>query len=268
MLRLGSVMAMLLVLVGAAQSQAPEKRWLGAKGKRVQAEIFRSPDAGATPILVVILHGDLGASYHYGFAAKAAAEIHGIVAAALVRPGYKDDDGDQSDGRRGDATGDNYTSDVLHQLDVAIRQLKNELRPSITVLAGHSGGAAISADLMARDNDLAGAALLVSCPCDVPAWRQHMKTLYPYPQWDQPVPSVSPMDVVDGISPKARMSLVVGQNDTTAPPEFTQSYAERLRKHGIIPDVTVLPGLEHDILLDNVVLQKLSKLVGEVEANH
>ena len=130
---------------------------------------------------------------------------------------------------------------------------------------GHSGGAAISADLLAWDKGLAKAALLLSCPCDVPAWRKHMKTLHPFPQWDDPVTSVSPMDVVDKINPKARISLIVGEKDTTAPPEFTQEYASALRKHGIEPKVTVLPGRDHNLVVfDSEVMKELSKLVGEL----
>ena len=255
-----------LLVAGVVQtSRGSEKQWLGGAGQRVKAEIFRSADAGAHPVLVVVLHGDLDAAYHYVFAANAAKQIHGIVAAALVRPGYKDDAGDTSDGRKGGAFGDNYTPGVLNQLDAAIHQLISELHPSAVVLVGHSGGAAISADLLAWDNSLAKAALLLSCPCDVPAWRKHMNTLRPNLLWNEPVTSVSPMDVVDKISPKTRISLIVGENDTTAPPEFTQEYASALRKHGIEPKVTVLPGRDHTLVVwDRDVMQELSTLVGEV----
>ena len=243
--------AAIVFLLGAAVAQtgSAEKEWLGSTGQRVRAAIFRGAQARAHPVLVVVLHGDLDAAYHYVLAANAAKQIQGIVAAALVRPGYADDAGDTSDGKKGDATGDNYTPKVLNQLDAAIHQLIAELHPSAVVLMGHSGGAAISADLLAWDKGLAKAALLLSCPCDVPAWRKHMKTLHPFPQWDDPVTSVSPMDVVDKINPKARISLIVGEKDTTAPPEFTQEYASALRKHGIEPKVTVLPGRDHNLVV-------------------
>src|SRR5215472_17242748 len=99
--------AVTVFLVAAvAQTSSGEKEWLGSTGQRVRAAIFRSADARAYAVLVVVLHGDLDAAYHYVVAANAAKQIPGIVAAALVRPGYTDDAGDTSDGRRGNATGD------------------------------------------------------------------------------------------------------------------------------------------------------------------
>ena len=91
-----------------------------------------------------------------------------------------------------------------------------------------------------------------------------MKTLHPSPTWDEPVTSVSPMDVVDKISPKTRVWLAVGDEDDTTPPELTERYAAALRKHGIEPNVNVLPGRNHVIIFDDAVIQQLSKLVGEL----
>jgi predicted esterase len=197
-------------------------------------------------------------------ASKAASQIRGVIAAALVRPGYTDDEGDTSDGVMGKTNGDNYTPEVLKQLDAAVGQLKSQFHPSAVILVGHSGGAAITADLIARDNGLATAALLLSCPCDVPAWRKHMNTLRPNPTWDEPVTSISPMSVVDKISPKTQVWMMVGDKDEVAPPEFTERYAYALRKHGIEPQVTVLPGRGHNIIFDGAAIQQLSALVAQV----
>ncbi len=236
-MRSRGIVTVFLLVAAVAQTSRAEKEWLGSTGQRVKANIFRSADANvnAHPVLVVILHGDLDAAYHYVWAGNAAKQVHGIVAAALVRPGYTDDVGDTSDGRKGNTTGDNYTPEVLNQLDAAIHQLIAELHPSAVVLMGHSGGAAISADLLAWDKGLAKAALLLSCPCDLPPWRKHMKTLHPSPLWDEPITSVSPIDVVDKISPKVRITLIVGEKDATAPPEFTQEYASALESMALSP---------------------------------
>jgi pimeloyl-ACP methyl ester carboxylesterase len=261
-MRLRVLMALLIIATPAAQAPRAEKEWLGAAGRRTRATLFRSTDAGGSPILVVILHGDLGLAN--ALAINAESQIQGIVAAALVRPGYTDDDGDTSDGVRGNATGDNYTPEVLNQMRAAIRQLKSQLHPAAVVLVGHSGGAAISADLMARDNGLARAALLLSCPCDVPTWRKHMNTLRPNPLWGKPVTSISPMGVVSEISPKAQIWMMVGDKDDIAPPEFTERYAAALRKHGIESRVTILPGRSHNIIFDSAVIQQLSALVAQL----
>ncbi|MDE3170536.1 MAG: prolyl oligopeptidase family serine peptidase [Acidobacteriota bacterium] len=200
----------------------------------------------------------------YVLATNAANQIHGIIAAALVRPGYTDLAGDTSDGVKGGGFGDNYTPEVLNQMDAAVRQLKRQLHPSAVVLVGHSGGAAISADLIARDNGLAKAALLLSCPCDVPVWRKHMNTLHPNPLWDKPVTSISPVDAVSEISSQTKIWLIVGDKDDTAPPDFTERYAAALRKRGIKPRVTILPGEGHIILYDSAVIQQLSALVAQL----
>lgn len=263
-MRLPVLIALLIIATPAAQAPKVEKEWLGAVGQRTRAALFRSTDAGQSPILIVILHGDLDTGGASPLARNAASQIHGVIAAALVRPGYTDGDGDTSDGVMGNTSGDNYTPEVLNQLDTAVRQLKSQLHPSAVILVGHSGGAAITADLIARDNGLARAALLLSCPCDVPTWRKHMKTLRPNPTWDEPVTSISPMSVVNNISPKTQIWMMVGGKDDVAPPEFTQSYAAALTKHGIEPHVTVLPGRGHNIIFDSAVIQQLSALLSQL----
>jgi pimeloyl-ACP methyl ester carboxylesterase len=42
--------------------------------------------------------------------------------------------------------------------------MRNAYHPRTTLIVGHSGGSAIAADLIALRPELAGAALLVSCP--------------------------------------------------------------------------------------------------------
>jgi predicted esterase len=260
----GKYISVLLMMVVMAQGQTGQTEWIGGASERVKAEIFRSADAGAAPVLVVVLHGDapfVKPSYQYVFAANAVKNLHGVVVAALLRPGYTDKEGDTSDGDRGNTTADNYTPEVLDRLDVAIQRLKEELHPSAVVLVGHSGGAAISADLIARDQGLANAVLLVSCSCDVPAFREHMKTVAPSPLWDAPVRSISPLDVVGGISKTMRIGMVVGEKDNVAPPALTERYCAALKVRDIKVDVTVLSGKGHEILLDAAIIQKLSILI-------
>lgn len=58
--------------------------------------------------------------------------------------------------------------------------------------------------------------------------------------------------------------MMVGDKDDVAPPEFTERYAAALRKHGIEPRVTVLPGRGHNIIFDSAVTQQLSALVAQL----
>jgi predicted esterase len=196
----------------------------------------------------------------------AAAAIPDAVAAAVLRPGYGDGT-DRSDGMRGETTGDNYTPEVIDAVATAIGQLTARYHPRRTILVGHSGGAAIAADLLGSKGAVADAALLVSCPCDLAAWRKHMQSVKGGAIWDRRVRSLSPIAVVDGIPASVRMSLLVGSDDPVTPPALTQAYAEALRIHGAKIDLTVAPGLTHNILLEPGTIARLKDLVGAVDGD-
>jgi len=259
----------------AAQTAGPfagEPKWLTGGGLQLKAEIYKSPKVGDHPVLIVVLHGDLldgseSPSYHYLFASRSAAKMDNVVIAAFLRPGYTDGDGDRSGGERGMATGDNYTAEVVDATAQAIGELKTLFHPVMTVLVGHSGGAAISADLLGGQPLAGDAALLVSCPCDVPEWRKEMlrtqlSNIGPLSLlFLLPVKSLSPMDSVNSVRPSVRVRMVVGSRDSVAPPKFTERYADALRKHGVDVSVTIAPGLEHNILLQPVVFEQLKDIV-------
>lgn len=169
--------------------------------------------------------------------------------------------GDRSDGIRGTATGDNYTPEVLQSLSVSIAQLKSEINPAKVIIVGHSGGAVLAADLFELHPDIASATLLVSCPCDVAEWREHMKMVSPTPLWDLPVRSVSPMDHIGSTNPRARISMIVGKDDPIAPEKLTVQFAHAVRRHGGIVRVITVPGAGHEMLLNEIVLTELARLL-------
>ena len=77
--------------------------------------------------------------------------------------------------------------------------------------------------------------------------------------WLGPVDAVSPITVVEHVSPSVRVRMVVGADDKTAPEELTVEYAEALQARGVDVAVTVAPGLGHKILLRPIVLAELQK---------
>jgi pimeloyl-ACP methyl ester carboxylesterase len=247
--------------------------WIKANGLRLKTSIYRSAKLSEHPVLVVVLHGDLlgvfsipKSTYHYVFAREAAAKMDNLVVAAMLRPGYRDSTGQQSEGDHGEATGDNYTPDVIDAIEQAMEQLKKKFHPAHTVLAGHSGGAAITGDVLGRWPRAADAGLMISCPCDLAAWRHHMQQVQNgNPIWSAPVKSLSPLDLADKIPPSVRVRLVVGGNDPLAPPAMSERFADRLRNRGGDVSVTVLPGLEHEILLEPATLSALTTLVHGLE---
>lgn len=264
------LVAVMLAAPALAQSPSPpagETIWVNVP-QRLKTRVYESPGRGADPVLVVVLHGDAPRrppTYQYRFAASVAAALPNVVAAAVLRPGYSDGE-ERSDGVRGETTGDNYTPEVIDAVVTAIAALKERYHPRAVVLVGHSGGAAIAADLLGSRKGGADAALLVSCPCDLDAWRDHMHTVQGGAIWQRPVRSLSPIREVDGVPPSTRITMLVGSQDDVAPPPLTQAYAEALRKHGVTVGADVVEGLPHDILLEPVVIDRLRELVDAVRA--
>ena len=85
--------------------------------------------SAAKSVLVIVLHGDLlqpDNSYHYGFAQTVAAQNSGVVTVGLLRPGYSDERGNRSDGEILNATGDNYSAEVVNAVASGTQQLKEQ----------------------------------------------------------------------------------------------------------------------------------------------
>lgn len=260
-----------------SDSRPDETIWSEAGGLRLKIEVYKSAKLSAHPTLILVLHGDLlearvPPTYHYEFARRMARSTDGVILAALLRPGYTDGAGDQSGGSRGLATGDNYTPQVVNVIGQSVQQLQAKFQPSATLLAGHSGGAVIAADLLGVFPSLAQAAFLVGCPCDVPAWRKYMaktqlKRIGPFSAlFLLPAKIVSPLDLAAQVPRSAKVRLIVGSRDATAPPRFSQEYASALRGNGVDVAVAILPGLEHNILLQPVVEQQLQQLLRSIQS--
>jgi acetyl esterase/lipase len=60
--------------------------------------------------------------------------------------------------------------------------------------------------------------------------------------------------------------MLVGSDDQTTPPSLTDTYAAALRDLGIPVDVTVAPGLQHNILLAPVAMERLKQIVSTTSA--
>jgi len=252
-----------------------ETLWINANGLRIKTKIYQSAKLSSHPTLIVVLHGDLlgvraipTTTYHYVFAQEIATKMDDLVIAALLRPGYRDNTGERSEGNQGLTTGDNYTPEVVDAVAKVIDQLKAKFHPARTVLVGHSGGAAITGNLLGRWPSEADAALMVSCPCDLVAWRKHMMQMQNNnPIWSAPIKSLSPIDLAGKVLPSVRVQLLVGAKDPVAPAEMSQHYAEVLRDHGADVTVTIALGLEHDILREPVTFGVLRTLVETLKNN-
>ena len=249
-----------------------ETKWITANGLRIKTKVYKSGLLDDPVTLVVALHGDAPngpPSIHDVFAQSVAEQVDSTVAVGVLRPGYFDGAGDQSEGERGRATGDNYTAVVVDAIVQLVGELKQMYTPTRVVFVGHSGGAAIIGNILGRWPSAADAALLVACPCNVPVWRRHMMKSYLWPYgplaliFSLPTDSLSPLDLAGRVSTDVSVRMLVGDQDTVAPVRFSEEYAEAIRRRGANVQLRVVPGLEHDMFLEPVVLAELSRLVRE-----
>jgi pimeloyl-ACP methyl ester carboxylesterase len=259
-------------------------RWLDVAQGRLKAQVFARDDVSNHPLLVLVLHGDLPdprPDYQYlvaktmtvGWpeAPQRSASLRAalgadwndadVVAAGLLRPGYRDPSGDRSSGDMGHATGDNYTPDVIDAVASATRQLAAAYQARAVVLVGHSGGAAIVADVLGRHPDLVDAALLVGCGCDPEAFRARKRAQSWLPIWSGPNPSLLPLSLVTTVRPGTIVRMLVGADDDVAIPQDSRRYAQALQLHGVDVQLTIEPGLGHNILVTPAAFRELGLLV-------
>jgi pimeloyl-ACP methyl ester carboxylesterase len=260
-------------------------RWMDVPQGQLKTKIYGIGSHSENPVLVFVLHGDGGKgpppSYQYALA-QAIAEgfdkpelseglrqsmgpplrFDDVVAAGILRPGYTDPDGDQSDGRMGTRTGDNHTREVTEAVVAVVNTLKKELNARAVILMGHSGGATISANILALYPDTADAALLVGCGCDMAAARARYYDRTGNPAWSTPIVSLDPMTSAHEVPVGKKVRLVVGENDDITSPEDIRRYADVLAANGVDVEMVVAPGQGHNlILVDPLVFSYLDELV-------
>lgn len=224
---------------------------------------YKSADLTDTPILVVALHGDApfnNPGYQYRFAESVASRTSNVISVGMLRPGYTDPLGRSSGGIKGDAIGDNYDETRVRQMARAIQALKKMYAPSKVILAGHSGGAAITANMAGLYPLLIDHAFLVSCPCDVNAWRENMVALTGKSIFDGHIDALSPIDLVGRVNRKTAMSLLVGKNDRVAPPVLSETYKTAAEKSGVNVTLAIVEG-RHDIFLSPDILNAVMDII-------
>lgn len=252
-----------------AQEPAAEIAWVQGGPFKLKVAIYKSIHLSTHPMLVVVLHGDAPFNkpdYQDTFARALAAADSDLVVAALLRPGYTDPAGHTSEGDRGLTTGDNYNARNTDAIAAAISGLRDRTQARRLVVVGHSGGAAITANILGRFPALIDAALLVSCPCDVTRWREVMFQKTGFDGFRGPVATLSPIDLVARISDKAVIQMIVGDKDDVTPPAISDGY--KIAAVGAGKDVTLtrLEGRGHEILLAPVVLQAAAAMVASLAA--
>ena len=144
----------------------------------------------------------------------------GRVVVALTRPGYTDERGRTSEGYTYGRQ-DNYTRDNIAGVGGAIAALRAHYKPRRVIYLGHSGGAAIGGVLIARR--LIDAAVLVSCPCDIPRWLRERGQK----AWRS---SLSPSVYAARVARDVRVAVIAGSADTNTLPAQAEDYARSLMR--------------------------------------
>jgi predicted alpha/beta hydrolase family esterase len=236
----------------------------GAPGHRVVGRVYVTGAPAASAPLIVVLHGDapfINPRYQYAVAADLANAVPGTRVVALMRPGYADAYGARSDGDRGFALGENYTLDVANDIADAIQSLKQQWGAPSVILVGHSGGAAVAANIAALTPGLVRHVVLVACPCDVPAFRRHMARWQWNLMWLWPVHSLSPMQTLDRLEKRTQVTAISGAKDPVTLPEYAHNYIAKAKSRGISASLIILANKGHEILDDPAVIKEVSQAV-------
>ncbi len=209
-----------------------------------QCLVTREFGASEPESLLIWLHGDISsggpANYHFPLAQKAAEDFadRKVRSVALVRPGYPDGEGRSSSaaflhgGRR-----DHYTRVNMEELIGTIQKLQGRYKPRNTFLIGHSGGAAMAANLLGMSPGLVSGAVLVACPCDLKAWRVGRSP------WAS---SERPIQWDETIAPTTRVLALTGESDDNTSPALARSYVEALQRVGASASYEEIPGATHN----------------------
>jgi pimeloyl-ACP methyl ester carboxylesterase len=222
---------LVLLSVGPAAARCPPRstivEYVFGGGLCMAATTFGTDTAGAHPTLIVVVHGDISdggaATYHAEFARTLARP--GVVAVALIRPGYAGGDRRSSQGSNYGRI-DSYSAATVAAIGGAIESLRSYYRPRRVIYVGHSGGAAIGGVLIGKRPRLIDAAVLVSCPCDIARWLVERRK----PQWTR---SLSPAHHLHRVAPTTQVVAITGTADDNTTPQLARDYAARLAARGV-----------------------------------
>jgi fermentation-respiration switch protein FrsA (DUF1100 family) len=191
--------------------------------------------------LVVVVHGDVSkggpATYHYDLARHIAKQTKNVSVFALVRPGYTGEKGQKSPGSN-NGRKDHYTKQNNAMVAQTIQNAAKSVGASKVIAIGHSGGAAQLGAIAGIYPGLLDSVILVSCPCNIPAWRAKRGRS----AWTN---SISPHDHIGSIARGTRIFAVVGDKDTNTYPEFSKAFVDAAKARGLPAAFVPVKGASH-----------------------
>jgi pimeloyl-ACP methyl ester carboxylesterase len=209
--------------------------------------------------MIIWLHGNITsggpANSHFRIAEKEAADFadENVLVVALVRPGYPDGTSESSSGND-HGRADNWPMATIADIGKAIESLRLKYKPRTVIIAGHSGGAAITAVLLGMKPQLADAAILIACPCDLVTWRAGRRGM--------PWVSENPLQWADRVSPTVKVIALTGIWDDTTASGLSKAYVESLKARGIDAIFQLVPDTGHvDILKSPAVSEAILRFL-------
>ncbi len=220
-------------------------------------------------VLAVFMHGDnsgrielranRGPAYNLSEKLK-------ITTVNLQRPGYLSELG-RSDGYNRNQD-DDYTPGNVEIIASALAHLRQAHPGKKILLAGHSGGSAMTALLAARFPSSADAYMVVACPCDEGPWRQWRQvSVGRSGYWPN---SLSPMAEAAKVPVATRIALLVGSKDDNTLPKFSEAYVARLQAQGVKARMVYAADATHQTVVQSteffaLALELATELIALVE---
>ena len=236
------------VLAKANWFKTGETVWIEAPDGKVKTRVYQSAKLSPHPVLIVLVHGDIpnpGQGF-YELSEALARISDNVVAAGLLRPGYSDAQDDTSAGKMGVAIGDNYTPQVVDDVDAAVRQLKARYHAGKVVVLGHSGGGTITANLIGRHPEDVDAAVILSCGCDPNEFMTRWVREHAQFKMIRPNPSLLPLDLAPKVPARMHVRMLIGDKDDVTGLPASQAYFHALQARGVDAKLTVVPGVGHN----------------------
>jgi pimeloyl-ACP methyl ester carboxylesterase len=253
------VLMLLLAATGASAAPCAQEDFETRVSGASECLIMQRYGATEPATMIVWLHGNVStggpANSHFKIAAKAAADLaaENVLTVALVRPGYPDGTGAYSSGSD-NGRADNWQKATIAEIGTAIERLRARYKPRLVVVVGHSGGAAIAAVLMGMRPDLAQAALLLACPCDMVSWRAGKHA--------RPWASEDPLRWIERVDASARVVALTGSRDDTTGPDLARTYIAKLQARGVDASFELVPDVGHiDLLRSPALAEATARLV-------
>jgi predicted esterase len=207
-----------------------------------ESRVEGGPECLVIKTLLVFLHGSVSrggpADYFFRHAERWANDMTGVIAVALLRPGYADRNGNESSGnylQRRDIGWSKNVDSVAN----ALEKLKTHHDAGKLVVVGHSAGAAYAGAMLGKFPGLIDSAILVATTCDADLfYRAH--------NWGGAPANESTLKYADKVPKNTQVIFLTGSNDAFTPISLARSCHEALLTNGVRSSLYEVAGAEHD----------------------